>query len=499
MKKEYLRFLCTSFMAVVCMSVNATIYNGNCGDSPDGDPATNAVTWSFNTETGVMTLTGNGDIKTFSNAGPMPYPWCDYDGSGNNKGMEDITTIVIGEGITNIPDYAFAMYEYCTSVSLPSTLTIIGNSALEECGFTSITLPEGLQVIDEYALLGSKFSSITLPSTLTTIGSSAFNDCESLTSITIPANVTSIGESAFQNCIALETVTMLRATLPTLGDLAFYDYHDVIIPALTAIYVPAANVAAYKAAAGWSNYAAKIEAIPGLTYDSGTYTFSRTGMTANAYSTICLPFNYEEPASCTFYEFTNVAKNGSGEWEATFTALAGYPTANTPYIFTNTGTSVNITKYTGAPVDYPEGTAKTTVGDWTFQATYSPITWTNIPKGYYGYAGQATATATAGQFVHLVNGASAAPFRAYLKCNNTSHELYKARTRGGDGDAQPQTIIVRLISASGEATNIGTIDTRTGEMNLDGEAWYSLDGRKLTAKPSKKGVYINNGKSVLVK
>ena len=58
---------------------------------------------------------------------------------------------------------------------------------------------------------------------------------------------------------------------------------------------------------------------------------------------------------------------------------------------------------------------------------------------------------------------------------------------------------MKLVSASGETTAIGTLDTKTGEMTFDSEAWYTLDGVRLSGKPSKKGLYINNGKKVIVK
>ena len=48
--------------------------------------------------------------------------------------------------------------------------------------------------------------SITIPDSVTSIGSSAFSGCSSLTSITIPDSVTSIGQSAFQNCYKLTSV-----------------------------------------------------------------------------------------------------------------------------------------------------------------------------------------------------------------------------------------------------------------------------------------------------
>ena len=63
----------------------------------------------------------------------------------------------------------------------------------------------------------------------------------------------------------------------------------------------------------------------------------------------------------------------------------------------------------------------------------------------------------------------------------------------------PQSITVKLISANGETTAIGTLDTKTGEVTFDSEAWYTLDGVRLSGKPSTKGIYINNGKKIVIK
>ena len=46
--------------------------------------------------------------------------------------------------------------------------------------------------------------------------------------------------------------------------------------------------------------------------------------------------------------------------------------------------------------------------------------------------------------------------------------------------------------------NVTGIDTAT-ESQLTGKDWYTLDGRKLSAKPAKKGLYIMNGKKIVVK
>jgi hypothetical protein len=76
-----------------------------------------------------------------------------------------------------------------------------------------------------------------------------------------------------------------------------------------------------------------------------------------------------------------------------------------------------------------------------------------------------------------------------------------ARTRGAAATDEelPQSITVRLVGSNGEVTSIGTIDTKTGEMTFDSEAWYTLDGVRLSGKPTKKGLYINNGKKIVIK
>lgn len=99
---------------------------------------------------------------------------------------EEITNLVIPEGVTSIGNYAFTDCSSVTRVTLPSSLTSIGENAFTRC--------EGL-------------TNIALPSSLKSIGNRAFVSCESLTNITIPSSVTNIGEGAFRYCEMLKSVT----------------------------------------------------------------------------------------------------------------------------------------------------------------------------------------------------------------------------------------------------------------------------------------------------
>ena len=55
------------------------------------------------------------------------------------------------------------------------------------------------------------------------------------------------------------------------------------------------------------------------------------------------------------------------------------------------------------------------------------------------------------------------------------------------------------VTVSSNVTAIGKLDTRTGEESADSDEWYSIDGRKLNGKPDAKGLYIKNGKKVVIK
>ena len=81
------------------------------------------------------------------------------------------------------------------------------------------------------------------------------------------------------------------------------------------------------------------------------------------------------------------------------------------------------------------------------------------------------------------------------------HTPDTALTRGAAATDEelPQSITVRLVGSNGETNGIGTLDTKTGELSFDSEAWYTLDGVRLSGKPSTKGIYINNGKKIVIK
>ena len=97
-----------------------------------------------------------------------------------------------------------------TKVIIEDGVTCIGSTAFYKCeGLTSVTIPDSVTKIGDYAFKCRVLTRLIIPDGVTMIGSSAFSGCTGLTSITIPDSVTSIGDYAFSGCTGLSSVTIL--------------------------------------------------------------------------------------------------------------------------------------------------------------------------------------------------------------------------------------------------------------------------------------------------
>ncbi|RZJ52152.1 MAG: DUF11 domain-containing protein [Flavobacterium sp.] len=124
--------------------------------------------------------------------------------------QNEIRTVHLPDGITDINYEAFSSCYTMTSINLPSSVKTIGLQAFYSCNALSdINFPEGLESIDSYAFsYCQNISTIVLPNSVTTINSSAFYGCIALKNITLPNNLTTIESELLSGCYNLETIAI---------------------------------------------------------------------------------------------------------------------------------------------------------------------------------------------------------------------------------------------------------------------------------------------------
>ena len=100
--------------------------------------------------------------------------------------------------VTAIGSNAFKQVKSFKSVSIPASVTTIGEYAFAFCGVTSVTFAASSQLttLGKYAFFASYLQSIILPDGVTTICEAAFDGCDKITSISIPDSVTTIENRA---------------------------------------------------------------------------------------------------------------------------------------------------------------------------------------------------------------------------------------------------------------------------------------------------------------
>ena len=144
-------------------------------------------------------------------------------------GNENINSVVIGNNVRTIGEFAFANCTNLQSVTIGDNVTSIESGAFQNCtSLTSITIPNGVTSIGDAAFdCCESLMSVTIPDSVTSIGNSAFFGCKSITDITIPDSVTHLGNSVFHSCFNLMSVDIGNG-VTRIGESAFCACNSLI-------------------------------------------------------------------------------------------------------------------------------------------------------------------------------------------------------------------------------------------------------------------------------
>lgn len=120
----------------------------------------------------------------------------------------NLAKVIMGNNVTTIERGAFKGCVNLSSINLSKRIQSIAESLFMNCSnLNSINIPDGVSLIGSHAFYGcGKLQFVSIPFGVTRIENSAFYNCSSITTISIPNSVCLIENSAFEGCKSLNSV-----------------------------------------------------------------------------------------------------------------------------------------------------------------------------------------------------------------------------------------------------------------------------------------------------
>ena len=237
---------------ITCLLVIAVVFTaGNmiggstCVYAADDRPVSGTcgknLKWKLSSK-GTLTISGSGAMTNYTRDSKTDTVYIKNSDKPDDKSnlapfydRDDIKKVVFKKGVTASGNYAFYGCDNLKEVVFPSSkFTKIAAGTFRKCtGLESITLPSTLKTVGNTAFYNcTSLKEIVIPKKVTKIGTSVFRNCRALQSVSLPAGITSIGTSAFRDCRVLEQLE-LPESLTKINSSAFYNCYELgklIIP-----------------------------------------------------------------------------------------------------------------------------------------------------------------------------------------------------------------------------------------------------------------------------
>ena len=403
---------------------------------------------AFNMCTALTTIKLPAELKTID---AQAFRSCDH-----------LATVDYGTKVETIGDGAFWYTGALKKFFFKGSVKTLGADAFRESGLTCVHLKGDMTIGKEAFMDCKSLKYVEFPATssatqpLTYVAEGMFAGCTSLPFITLPSTVTEIKDNAFNGCSSLKYVNILAASPATLGANVF--------PTTAGVYVKPSKLSAYQANAAWNVYSPKD-------------TYEQTLATKYA------SFDHDFPVSF-------VAKNGHEALEAYVgpsTYRVTQPTKVQKILkmikVTSTAANEGVLLKGEVGRTYTYQIAETDPGLYTGNRVIGVREDTTLVQTESD--GKSNWVLQSDYKLHLVSNGTIKSGRAYV------HET-------NDGDTSFGAKGIYLSFALDEEKNTTGIDSVENKKADEENVYYTLSGVRVI-NPTEKGVYIKNGKKVIIR
>lgn len=205
-------------LSYVMPTLAEEVYSGTFG----------SLNWNLNATTGLMTISGNGEMQY---VGSSSSPWYDYIDSiksvvvengvtsvANFDHCKNLTSVKLADSVKTVQNHAFSWCASLTDVDLGNSVEKIRGSFMYDTSLKKITIPDSCVYMYGGTFEGcSSLTDVSLPDSMTGIGCFAFYGCTSLADIKLPSSLEYIGRETFTGCISLTELTIPASVVEICG------------------------------------------------------------------------------------------------------------------------------------------------------------------------------------------------------------------------------------------------------------------------------------------
>ena len=384
------------------------------------------------------------------------------------RSCDHLATVDYGTKVETIGDGAFWSTGALKKFFFKGSVKTLGANAFRESGLTCVHLKGDMTIGKEAFRDCKNLKYVEFPATssatqpLTYVAEGMFAGCTSLPFITLPSTVTEIKANAFNGCSHLNHVNILAETPATLATNAFDNTPKNV-------YVKASKLSAYQSNADWNTLNLKdtYEQTMSTKYATFTHDFPVDFVAANGRDAMEA---YVGKSTYKVTQPTKVQKILKMTKSTSIAANEGVILAGTPgttYTYRIAESAVaKLTDNKVMPVREDTLLYQTETdgkSNWTLQADYKLHLTQDAKNIYCG--------------------------RAYV------HETNETGVQG----AKPVVFGLSLDDEDGNTSNdttgIGSVENKKAD---EENVYYTLSGVKVI-NPTEKGVYIKNGKKVIIR